>query len=95
MKIIISGKHIDLTEAIKSYINEKISKIEKYEEDITEVNVVIEVDKDIQKISATVFLSSKIIRAESEHKDLYTAIDKLSDKLNTQVRKYKEIHSKH
>ncbi|VWL85258.1 ribosome hibernation-promoting factor, HPF/YfiA family [Oceanivirga miroungae] len=95
MKIIISGKHIDLTEAIKSYINEKISKIEKYEEEISEVDVVIEVDKDVQKVTATAYLAGKTLRAEDENKDLYTAIDKLSDKLNTQVRKYKEIHSKH
>lgn len=95
MKFIISGKHIELTEAIKNYAQEKVAKIKKYDENINEVHIQIEVintksEGELQKVTSTVFLTGKTIRIEEENKDLYTAIDLMVDKLVRQIRKYKE-----
>ncbi|WP_156285993.1 ribosome hibernation-promoting factor, HPF/YfiA family [Oceanivirga salmonicida] len=95
MKFIISGKHLDLTEAIKNYAEEKLSKVEKYTEDINKIDVQIEVEKTktegtLHKASATLYILGKTIRIEEIDKDMYTAIDLLADKLTRQVRKHLE-----
>lgn len=95
MKIIVSGKHLELTEAIKEYAIEKSSKIEKIIENIQEVHVQLEVEKtksegELHKATSTIHLPGKTIRVEAEGKDLYAVIDELEDKSVRQVRKYKE-----
>ena len=75
MKIIISGKQLKVTDAIRNYTEEKIQKISKYTEAITDW---------------LVYASGTKIKVETENSDLYAAIDELSDKLERQVRKYKE-----
>lgn len=95
MKIIISGKQLEMTEAIKNYAESKISKIKKYIENITETNVTLSVEntKSEGKIyiaSATSFAPQKTIVVKVQNQDLYAAIDELSDSLERQVRKYKE-----
>lgn len=95
MKIIISGKQLKVTDAIRNYTEEKIQKISKYTEAITEVDVVLSVETtksegDIHKADGLVYASGTKIKVETENSDLYAAIDELSDKLERQVRKYKE-----
>lgn len=95
MNIIVSGQHLKITDPIREYAEEKCSKIAKYLENITEVNVMLTVEKTksegpIHKADATIFASGKTIRIESEDKDLYAAIDTMADKMERQVRKYKE-----
>ncbi len=95
MKFIISGKHLELTQAIKDYAEEKLSKVEKYTDEINEIDVQIEVEKTktegvIHKASTTLYVSGKTIRLEETNHDMYTAIDLLADKMIRQVRKYKE-----
>lgn len=95
MKIIISGKHLEMTEPIKEYVETKISKITKYIENILETSVTLssETKKSEGKkfiAQATVYAPGKTIRIEEEHEDLYAAIDLLADGVERQVRKYKE-----
>ena len=95
MKIIISGKQLKVTDAIRNYTEEKIQKISKYTEAITEVDVVLSVETtksegDVHKADGLVYASGTKIKVETENSDLYAAIDELSDKLERQVRKYKE-----
>ena len=95
MKIIISGKQLKVTDAIKTYTEEKISRISKYSEAITEVDVVLTVEDTksegpVHKADGLVFASGTKIKIEAENKDLYAAIDDLADRLERQVRKYKE-----
>ncbi len=100
MKIIISGKQLKITDAIRSYTEEKISKISKYTDAITEVDVVLTVEQkksegEIHKADGLVFASGTKIKIEARDKDLYAAIDELSDRLERQVRKYKEKQKDH
>lgn len=95
MKIIISGKQLKVTDAIRKYAEEKINKISKYSDAITEVDVVLAVEDtksegSVHKADGLVFASGTKIKIEAENKDLYAAIDELSDRLERQVRKYKE-----
>ena len=95
MKIIISGKQLKVTDAIRKYAEEKINKISKYSDAITEVDVVLAVEDTksegpVHKADGLVYASGTKIKIEAEDKDLYAAIDELSDRLERQVRKYKE-----
>ncbi len=100
MKIIISGKQLKITDAIKSYTEEKISKISKYTDAITEVDVVLTVEQkksegEVHKADGLVYASGTKIKIEARNTDLYAAIDELSERLERQVRKYKEKQKDH
>ncbi len=91
MKYIVRGDNIDVTESIKGYIEEKLSKMDKYLENSknTEAKIIISVNGVDQKIEVTINGEGYFIRAEEIHSDLYAAIDLASDKLESQFRKYK------
>ena len=100
MKIIVSGKQLKITDAIKNYTEEKISKISKYTDAITEVDVVLTVEQkksegEIHKADGLVYASGTKIKVEARNTDLYAAIDELSERLERQVRKYKEKQKDH
>ncbi len=90
MQVNISGHHLDLTTAIKDYVNSKFSRLSRHHDKITSTHVILSVDKLIQKAEATIHVSGKDFFADSESEDLYTAIDLLADKLDRQLIKYKE-----
>ena len=91
MRIDIRGDKVKVTEAIKSYINEKIGRLDRYFENPVEMKayVVIRVRNKDEIIEVTVPSSKFTLRAEVSDNDLYAAIDKVSDKLERQIRKNK------
>ena len=100
MKIIVSGKQLKITDAIRNYTEEKINKISKYTDAITEVDVVLTVEQkksegEVHKADGLVYASSTKIKIEARDTDLYAAIDELSERLERQVRKYKEKQKDH
>ncbi|MGL4797102.1 MAG: ribosome hibernation-promoting factor, HPF/YfiA family [Paraclostridium sp.] len=97
MKIIISGKQIELTDPIKVAIEEKLGRLDYYLHPETEVKVTVSVKKARQKVEATIVpISGPIIRAEDSEESLYAAIDVVYDKLNRQLRRYKKrVQDKH
>ncbi|MEZ5530300.1 MAG: ribosome-associated translation inhibitor RaiA [Porticoccaceae bacterium] len=90
MQMNISGHHLEITDAIKDYVTSKLSKLERHHDRITSTNVILSVDKLIQKAEATVHVSGGEFFANSEGEDLYAAIDILADKLDRQLIKHKE-----
>jgi len=90
MKIIFKGKHIEVTDAIRNYTEKKLSKIERYFDHILEVIVTLSVEKNRQIIEVTLQTNKALIRAEEETDNMYTSIDKVADKLERQIKKYKE-----
>lgn len=90
MKIIFKGKHIEVTDAMRNYIEKKLDKIERHFDHILEVIVTLSVEKNRQIVEATLQASGALIRAEEETDDMYASIDKVADKLERQIRKYKE-----
>lgn len=90
MKIIFKGKHIEVTDAMRNYIEKRLNKIERHFDHILEVIVTLSVEKNRQIVEATLQASRALIRAEEETDDMYTSIDKVADKLERQIQKYKE-----
>ena len=90
MKIIISGKKLELTDGIKNSIEDKLGKLDRYLHPETEVKVTVSAKKATQKIEVTIIpISGPIIRAEDSEENLYAAIDVVYDKLKKQIRRYK------
>ena len=89
MKFIISGKNITVTEGLKTAVQDKLSKLERYFTPDTEVVVTLSVEKERQKIEVTIPTEYVLLRAEVVDQDLYNAIDLVIDKLEGQIRKYK------
>lgn len=95
MQLNISGHHLDITDPIRDYVTNKLSRLEKHYDRITSTNVILSVEKLVQKAEATVHVSGGELFADAEHEDLYAAIDSLTDKLDRQLIKYKEKHRDH
>ena len=91
MKYKILGNKIDVTEAIDSYIKEKLSRLDKYLDDNDEVEAkaVISTKGKDQKVEVTIWSGKYNIRAEETNEDLYSAMDLVIDKLERQFKKYK------
>jgi len=91
MKYNIRGQKIEVTAAIKSYVETKLGKLDKYFEDPESItaNVVVGVRGKAQKTEVTIPVKKVILRAEVEHEDLYASIDLVLDKLERQIRKNK------
>ena len=90
MQLQLSGHHLDITSSIKQHTNDKLSKIKHHFDNIMNVNVILEVQKDIQKAEATIHVSGANLFAKAESNDMYTSIDQLVNKLDTQIIKHKE-----
>ena len=89
MKIIISGKNIDITEGLKMAVQDKLGKLEKYFTPETEVHVTLSVEKDRQKIEVTIPVKGSIIRSEQVSNDMYVSIDLVEEIIERQLKKYK------
>lgn len=91
MKFNIHGQKLEVTDAIRSYIEEKIGRLEKYFENPSELtaNVVIKMRGRDQVVEVTIPAPKLILRGEEANKDLYASIDLVSDKIERQIRKNK------
>lgn len=89
MNLVISGKNLDITEGLRSAVEEKIAKLERYFNDSTEVHVTLSTEKNRQKIEITIPMKGSIIRAEEVSSDMYVSIDLVEEVIERQLRKYK------
>jgi putative sigma-54 modulation protein len=91
VKFNIRGQHIEVTEALRDYVEKKLSKLERYFEapPTSEVYVTLSVIKGLQTVEVTIPLTGVMLRAEEKHTDMYASIDLVIDKLERQIRKHK------
>ena len=89
MKIKIFGKNIEVTEGIRSAVEEKIGKLDKYFAEETRVDVTLSVNKNEQKVEVTIPVKGRIIRAEEISDDMYVSIDMVEETIERQLVKYK------
>ena len=89
MKFIIIGRNIDITEGLKSAVQEKLGKLERYFTPETEIHVTLSVEEDRQKIEVTIPVKGNIIRSEQVSSDMYVSIDLVEEVIERQLRKYK------
>jgi putative sigma-54 modulation protein len=96
MKLVIQGKNIDITDAIREYVHQKIEKaVSHFQTMTTEVDVHLSVAKNPrinskQTAEVTIYANGTVIRAQEGSEDLYASIDLVADKIHRQLRKYKE-----
>ncbi len=90
MQLNISGHHVELTPALKDYVSEKLERLERHFDHISNCQVTLEVDKVRQIADATLHVVGGEIHAKAENEDMYAAIDGLVDKLDRQILKHKE-----
>ncbi|HYQ37464.1 MAG TPA: ribosome-associated translation inhibitor RaiA [Pseudomonas sp.] len=90
MQVNISGQHLEVTDTLRDYINEKLERLARHFDKITNVQVIMQVEKLQQKIEATLHVAGGEVVANAEHEDMYAAIDLLADKLDRQLIKHKE-----
>lgn len=95
MRIEISGHQIDVTPALRDYVQSKLERLERHSDQLLDGHVILSVEKLLQKAEATLNLAGRSLHAESTAEDMYAAIDLLSDKLDRQVLKHKEKVTDH
>ncbi|MDP5275893.1 ribosome hibernation-promoting factor, HPF/YfiA family [Chengkuizengella axinellae] len=91
MKYNIRGVNIEVTSALRDYVEKKIGKLERYFDapPTSDVHVTLSVLKDLQNVEVTIPLTGVILRAEEKSEDMYASIDLVLDKLERQIRKHK------
>lgn len=90
MQVNITGHHVDVTDALRAYCEEKMVRIKRHFDQVINVNLTLEVDNKVQKASANLHASGQDFHAEASDSDMYAAIDAMADKLDRQVLKHKE-----
>ncbi|MHB8484031.1 MAG: ribosome hibernation-promoting factor, HPF/YfiA family [Nitrospiria bacterium] len=95
MKIQITGRHLDVTPTLKEYVESRLHKIEKYSFKISEVQVILDVEKYRHHAEMTLNLDGIVLQAEDETEEMYSTIDKVVDKIEKQVKKHKEKVTDH
>jgi len=95
MQLSISGHHLDITEAIKQHSIEKLSKIKHHFDHLINIDMILGVDKDVQKAEATIHVSGADLFAKAESDNLYVSIDQMVNKLDSQIKKHKEKLNDH
>ncbi|HEY8249869.1 MAG TPA: ribosome-associated translation inhibitor RaiA [Burkholderiales bacterium] len=90
MNLSVSGHHLEVTPALRSYVEAKIGRVTRHFDHVIDAHVILTSSKLTQKAEVTLHVSGKDLHCESEEGDLYAAIDLLADKLDRQVLKYKD-----
>ncbi|TXK80940.1 ribosome hibernation-promoting factor, HPF/YfiA family [Paenibacillus sp. N3.4] len=91
MNISIRGEHLEVTEALRDYVDKKLSRLERYFEAplTSDVQVKLNVIKGMQAVEVSIPLTGVLLRAEERNTDMYASIDLVVDKLERQIRKFK------
>ena len=89
MRFTISGKNLEVTEGLRTAVEDKLGKLERYFTPETEVIVTLSVEKERQKIEVTIPVKGNIIRSEQTSNDMYVSIDLVEEVIERQLRKYK------
>lgn len=95
MQMNVTGHHMDITPALRSYVENKFERLERHFDQITNVHVILSVEKERQKAEATLNVTRGDVYADAEHENMYAAIDNLVDKLDRQLKKHKEKLTDH
>ncbi|HZX24093.1 MAG TPA: ribosome-associated translation inhibitor RaiA [Woeseiaceae bacterium] len=90
MQLDVTGHHVEVTPALKDYVQTKLGRIERHFDHVTDVHCILTVEKLRHKAEATVQVSGGRLYADATEEDMYAAIDGLIDKLDRQVKKHKE-----
>lgn len=94
MEIIVKGRHMEVTDALRTYAEEKIGRISKYFDQIIKIEIAFIDEKNpsianSKTVEVTVFPKGPVLRAKESSTDMYASIDMVVDKLERQIKRYK------
>jgi putative sigma-54 modulation protein len=95
MQISLSGHHVEITDSLRNYVNDKVEKLDRHFDQALDIHVVLTVEKLRHKAEATLHVSGGNLFADDVQEDMYAAIDGLVDKLDRQGKKHKEKMKSH
>jgi putative sigma-54 modulation protein len=95
MQLSVTGHHVEVTAALKGYVEKKLDRIVRHSDHVVDVHCILTVEKMHHKAEATVNLSGGKVYADATHDNMYAAIDALTDKLDRGVKKHKEKLTDH
>jgi putative sigma-54 modulation protein len=90
MQVIVTGHHLEITDSLRAHIDSRFAKLGRHFDNVTDVHVILSIEKLMQKAEATVHINGATIFAEDHQEDMYVAIDDMVDKLDRQITKHKE-----
>jgi len=90
MQLNVTGHHLEITTPLHDYVSEKLERVERHFDHVTNVHVILSIEKQRQKAEATINLSGGHLFANAEDENMYAAIDAMTDKLDRQIKKHKE-----
>lgn len=95
MQMNVSGHHIEITDALRQYVESKMERLERHCDLVSDIHCILSVEKLRHKAEAKVNVNGDTVFAEATEEDMYAAIDSLVDKLDRRVRKRKEKRIAH
>jgi putative sigma-54 modulation protein len=95
MQVSLSGHHVEITESMRNYVNEKVGRLDRHFDQALDIHIVLTVEKLRHKAEATLHVSGSNLHADDVQEDMYAAIDGLVDKLDRQGKKHKEKMKSH
>lgn len=95
MQINLTGHHIAITASLKDYVETRLRRLERHFENITNIHVILTVEKERHKAEATLHVNRGNLFADAQRQDMYAAIDGMIDKLDRQLKKHKEKLTDH
>ena len=95
MQVSLSGHHVEITDSMRAYVNEKIERLERHFDQALDIHIVLTVEKLRHRAEATLHVSGGNLHADDVQEDMYAAIDGLVDKLDRQGKKHKEKLKSH
>ena len=90
MQVIISGRHVEITDALHEYVRQKLTPVDRHFSPMIRSHVVLHVARNRHRVETTVHTKGMQWHATAENKDMYAAIDRVVDKLDRQAIKHKE-----
>uniref|UniRef100_A0A7C2E4E2 Ribosome hibernation promoting factor n=1 Tax=Ammonifex degensii TaxID=42838 RepID=A0A7C2E4E2_9THEO len=89
MQIAVRGKNLKVTDALRSYVEKRLAKLERYLNNFGEVQVTLSVERENHRVEVTVPVNGMILRGEEATHDMYAAVDMVVEKLGKQIERYK------
>jgi len=95
MQVSLSGHHVEITDSLRNYVNEKVGRLDRHFDQALDIHIVLTVEKLRHKAEATLHVSGSNLHANDVREDMYAAIDGLIDKLDRQGKRHKEKLKSH
>jgi len=89
LQVQVRGRNMEVTSALKEYVEKRVGKLSRYLDGISEAQVTLTVEKGSHRVEVTIPINSMILRGEEATQDMYASVDLVVEKLEKQVRKYK------